>query len=125
MASEIIIVRHGETEWSLARRHTGRTDLPLLLAGRERAAALADALGGRTFALVLVSPLRRARETCDPAGFGFRAEICEDLREWDYGTFEGRTTAEIREQNPDWVLWRDGCPGGETPDQVAAARPSA
>jgi len=120
MASEIVIVRHGETEWSLARRHTGRTDLPLLPAGRERAAALADVLAARTFGLVLVSPLRRARETCELAGFADRAEICEDLREWDYGDYEGRTTVEVREQNPDWVLWRDGCPGGETPDHVAA-----
>ena len=120
MAAELVIVRHGETEWSIARRHTGRTDLPLTQAGRERAAALAHVLGGRTFDLVLVSPLRRARETCELAGFGDRAETCEDLREWDYGDYEGLTTAEIRESNPDWVLWRDGCPGGETPDEVAA-----
>ncbi len=118
--SEIVIVRHGETEWSIARRHTGRTDLSLIDAGRQRAAELAPVLGGRSFALVLVSPLRRALQTCELAGFGDRAEICEDLREWDYGDYEGRTTAEIREENPDWVLWRDGCPGGETPDQIAA-----
>ena len=118
--AEIVIVRHGETEWSLTRRHTSRTDLSLLDAGRQRAAALAPLLAGRSFALVLVSPLRRARETCELAGFGDRAEICEDLREWDYGDYEGRTTVEIREQNPDWVLWRDGCPGGETPVEVTA-----
>jgi broad specificity phosphatase PhoE len=118
--SEIVIVRHGETEWSIARRHTGRTDLSLIDAGRQRAAELAPVLGGRSFALVLVSPLRRARETCELAGFGDRAEICADLREWDYGDYEGRTTSEIREENPDWVLWRDGCPGGETPNQIAA-----
>ncbi len=118
--SEIVIVRHGETEWSIARRHTGRTDLSLVDVGRQRAAELAPLLGGRSFALVLTSPLRRARETCELAGFSDGAEICEDLREWDYGDYEGRTTAEIREENPDWVLWRDGCPGGETPDQIAA-----
>lgn len=120
VASELVIVRHGETEWSLARKHTGRTDLPLIEAGRERARALAEILGRRSFALVLSSPLRRARETCELAGFGERAEICDDLREWDYGDYEGLTTAEIRQRNPDWVLWRDGCPGGETPEQVSA-----
>jgi broad specificity phosphatase PhoE len=117
---EIVIVRHGETEWSLARKHTGQTDLSLVAPGRRRAAALAGILGGRSFALVLTSPLRRARETCELAGFGDRAEICEDLREWDYGDYEGLTTVEIRERNPDWVLWRDGCPGGETPADVGA-----
>ena len=100
MASEIVVVRHGETEWSIARRHTGRTDLPLTDAGRHRAAALAGELTGRSFALVLVSPLRRARETCELAGFGDRAEICDDLREWDYGDYEGKTTTEIRERHP-------------------------
>ncbi len=120
MASEIVVVRHGETEWSIARKHTGRTDLPLTAAGRRRAAALKDILGQRSFALVLVSPLRRARETCELAGLGDRGEICDDLREWDYGEYEGLTTAEIRERNPEWVLWRDGCPGGETPDEVDA-----
>lgn len=118
MPHQIVVVRHGETEWSLSRRHTGRTDIPLVDAGRERAAALRDVLGGRDFGLVLVSPLRRARETCELAGFGDRAEISDDLREWDYGDYEGLTTPEIRETNPDWVLWRDGCPGGETPDDV-------
>ncbi len=118
--SEIVVVRHGETEWSIARRHTGRTDLRLTDAGRQRAAALAGLLASRSFALVLVSPLRRARETCELAGFRDRAEICEDLHEWDYGNYEGKTTTEIRASDPGWVLWRDGCPGGETPDQVGA-----
>ena len=104
----------------LAGRHTSRTDLPLTEQGRERARALAEVLAGWTFALVLCSPLRRARETCELAGFGDVAEICEDLREWDYGEYEGLTTPEIRERDPDWSLWRDGCPGGESPAQVGA-----
>jgi probable phosphoglycerate mutase len=88
-------------------------------AGRERAAALADELAGRSFALVLSSPLRRARETCALAGLGEAATLNDDLREWDYGEYEGLTTPEIREERPDWWLWTDGCPGGESPDQVA------
>jgi probable phosphoglycerate mutase len=112
------LVRHGETEWSLSGQHTSRTDLPLTEPGRARAAALAPALSGREWALVLCSPLRRARETCELAGLGEAAVIDEDLREWDYGEYEGLTTPQIREQRPDWVLWRDGCPGGEMPDQV-------
>ncbi|HEY6398364.1 MAG TPA: histidine phosphatase family protein [Solirubrobacteraceae bacterium] len=116
---EIFIVRHGETEWSASGRHTGRTDLPLAEHGREQVRALASKLAEQSFSLVLMSPLRRARETCELAGFGDRAEVCEDLREWDYGDYEGLTTPEIRSQNPDWVLWRDGCPGGEKPEQVA------
>jgi broad specificity phosphatase PhoE len=115
---EIFVVRHGETEWSATGRHTSRTDLPLTEEGRERARALASELAGRSFSVVLTSPLRRARETCELAGFGDVAEVCEDLREWGYGDYEGLTTPEIRSQNPDWVLWRDGCPGGETPEQV-------
>jgi broad specificity phosphatase PhoE len=117
-AHRVVIVRHGETEWSLSGRHTGRTDLPLTDEGRRRAAALAGALGG-PFALVLCSPLRRARETSELAGFGEQAMICDDLHEWDYGDYEGLTTEEIRAKNPGWVLWRDGCPGGETPLQVS------
>jgi probable phosphoglycerate mutase len=115
---ERVLVRHGETEWSLAGRHTSRTDLPLTEAGRERAESLAGSLTGWSFELVLCSPLRRARETCELAGFGDVAQICDDLHEWDYGEYEGLTTAQIRSQRPDWSLWRDGCPGGETPDQV-------
>jgi broad specificity phosphatase PhoE len=117
---EIVVVRHGETEWSATGRHTSSTDLPLTESGRERARALASELAGRSFALVLCSPLRRARETCELAGFGDAAVTCEDLREWDYGDYEGLTTPQIRERDPDWSLWRDGCPGGEMPAQVAA-----
>lgn len=119
MPAEIVLVRHGETEWSASGKHTSRTDLPLTEAGRERATALGATLSPRSFSLVLVSPLRRARETCELAGLGERAEVCDDLREWDYGVYEGVTTAEIREHNPDWVLWRDGCPDGELPAQVS------
>jgi probable phosphoglycerate mutase len=118
--TEIVVVRHGETEWSAAGRHTGRTDVPLTESGRERARELSSKLAGRDFELVLCSPLRRARETCELAGFGEAAELCDDLREWDYGDYEGLTTPEIRELDPDWNLWRDGCPGGETPAQVVA-----
>jgi probable phosphoglycerate mutase len=117
---EIVLVRHGETEWSRAGRHTGTTDLPLTEHGREVARTLADRLRDRSLALVLCSPLRRARETCELAGLGEVMELCDDLREWNYGEYEGLTTPEIREQDPDWVLWRDGCPGGETPAQVGA-----
>ena len=116
----IWLVRHGETEWSASGRHTSRTDLPLTEAGRARAEALAAELSGRAWQLVLCSPLRRARETCELAGLSDRAEIDEDLREWEYGEYEGLTTPQIRAQRPDWVLWRDGCPGGEMPDQVGA-----
>lgn len=116
----IVLVRHGETEWSLSGQHTSRTDLPLIPAGRERAAALSRSLGGREWALVLSSPLRRARETCELAGLGDEMALDEDLREWDYGDYEGLTTPQIRQDRPEWFLWRDGCPGGEAPDQVAA-----
>ncbi len=116
--SEIVVVRHGETEWSATGRHTSRTDLPLTEEGRERARALAPELAQRSFALVLCSPLRRARETCELAGFGDVAELVPDLHEWDYGEYEGLTTPQIRESRPDWILWRDGCPGGEEPAQV-------
>ncbi|MGH2891103.1 MAG: histidine phosphatase family protein [Solirubrobacteraceae bacterium] len=120
MADRVYIVRHGATEWSVAGRHTSRTDLSLLAEGRDQAAGLAQVLGSCEFGLVLCSPLRRARETCELAGFASVAEICEDLREWDYGDYEGLTTAQIRERDPDWSLWRDGCLGGETPAQVGA-----
>ena len=117
---EIVVVRHGETEWSANGRHTSRTDLPLTERGRERARALAHELTGRRFSLVLCSPLRRARETCELAGFGDVAELYDDLHEWDYGEYEGLTTPQIRERDPSWSLWRDGCPGGESPEQVGA-----
>ena len=117
---QIVLVRHGETEWSLSGQHTSRTDLPLIEVGRERAQALGPLLAGWDFSLVLTSPLRRARETCELAGFGDRAEVLDDLREWDYGEYEGLTTPQIREQRPDWSLWRDGCPGGEQPSEISA-----
>ena len=117
---QIVLIRHGETEWSAAGKHTSRTDLALIEPGRERALALASDLAGWSFSLVLTSPLLRARQTCDLAGFGDRAVVCEDLREWDYGEYEGLTTPEIREFDPGWSLWRDGCPGGEQPEQVGA-----
>ena len=117
---ELVLVRHGETDWSATGRHTSHTDLPLTRSGRQRAAALADALAGHTFALVLSSPLRRARETAELAGFGEAAEPFGELHEWDYGQYEGLTTPQIRAQNPTWDLWRDGCPGGESPEQVRA-----
>jgi probable phosphoglycerate mutase len=118
--SEIVVVRHGETEWSATGRHTSSTDLPLTEPGREKARALAPELAKRSFTLVLCSPLRRARETCELAGFGEVAELVPDLHEWDYGEYEGLTTPQIRETNPEWNLWRDGCPGGEQPAQVGA-----
>jgi probable phosphoglycerate mutase len=115
---EVVLVRHGETEWSLSGQHTSRTDLDLIDAGRRRAEALRAELAGREFAVVLSSPLKRALETCRLAGFADRAEIVEDLREWDYGDYEGLTTPQIRVSRPGWNLWSDGCPEGEMPDQV-------
>lgn len=116
----IVAVRHGETEWSASGQHTGRTDLPLVEAGREQARALAQPLRGRSFRRVLSSPLKRALETCQLTGFGDAVELSEELHEWDYGEYEGLTTSQIRDVRPDWDLWRDGCPGGESPDQVGA-----
>jgi broad specificity phosphatase PhoE len=116
----IALVRHGQTEWSLSGQHTSRTDLPLLDEGRRRAAEIGTELAGVPFAVVLCSPLLRARETCELAGFGDRAVITDDIKEWDYGDYEGLTTPQIHEQRPDWNLWRDGCPGGEQPDDVGA-----
>jgi broad specificity phosphatase PhoE len=115
---KLIVVRHGETEWSEQGRHTGRTDVPLLESGRAQARHLTGALGAMAFALVLTSPLSRAAETCALAGFGDRAEVSDDLLEWDYGDYEGRTTTEIREDRPGWTLWADGVPGGETAGAV-------
>ena len=116
----IHLARHGETAWSLSGQHTGRTDLPLTERGERNARALGERLRGMTFAKVLTSPLRRAIRTCDLAGFGAVAEIDPDLVEWDYGQYEGRRTAEIHAERPDWQLFRDGCPGGESPDQIGA-----
>jgi broad specificity phosphatase PhoE len=115
----VVLVRHGETEWSRAGRHTSRTDVPLTDEGRREAAGLAAPLRARTFGLVLTSPLARARDTCALAGFGVVARVDDDLREWDYGDFEGRTTADIRAAEPGWSLWSEGAPGGETPAAVA------
>jgi broad specificity phosphatase PhoE len=120
MPGELWLVRHGETEWSRSGAHTGRTDLPLTGAGREEAAAIARRLAGKRFALVLTSPLQRALETCRLAGYGDAAHIEPNLLEWDYGDYEGRTTADIRNEVPGWNLWIAGFPRGETIDQVAA-----
>ncbi|HEX5898817.1 MAG TPA: histidine phosphatase family protein [Solirubrobacteraceae bacterium] len=119
MADEIWLLRHAETEWSRTGKHTGRTDIPLTDKGREVARALRARLEGRSFALVLCSPLSRARETAQLAGLEPSA-LDDDLLEWDYGEYEGLTTPEIRAQRPDWYLWRDGAPGGESPDDAAA-----
>jgi probable phosphoglycerate mutase len=115
---EIWVVRHGETEWSRDKKHTGRTDVPLTAHGEEEARALGRALGGHPFGRVLCSPLQRARETARLAGFG-DPEILDLLVEFDYGEYEGRTTQEIRQKRPGWDLWSDGCPGGETATDVA------
>jgi probable phosphoglycerate mutase len=117
---EVVLVRHGETAWTISGQHTSRTDVPLTAEGRRQAERLAARLAGREFAVVLTSPLKRAAETCRLAGFGDVAELCDDCREWDYGEYEGRTTPEIRTDVPDWSVWRDGVPGGETAAQVAA-----
>jgi probable phosphoglycerate mutase len=110
---EIWLVRHAETEWSRDKKHTGRTDIPLLEEGREAAVALRDRLAGHEWSEVWTSPLSRARDTCELAGLGDRASVRDELLEWDYGDYEGITTAEIRETRPTWFLWRDGFPGGE------------
>jgi broad specificity phosphatase PhoE len=115
---EAVIVRHAETEWSLNGRHTGRTEIPLTKHGCDAARALRERLNKWHFELVLVSPLIRARETCALCGFDSGAQLRSDLLEWDYGDYEGLTTPEILAQRPDWLLWRDGCPGGESPTDV-------
>jgi probable phosphoglycerate mutase len=117
---EIWLARHGETEWSRQLRHTGRTDLELSENGRRQARKLRPALADRSFVRVISSPLARAVETCQLAGLGEHAERSEALLEWDYGEYEGLTTAQIRERRPGWVLWRDGCPRGETAADVGA-----
>jgi probable phosphoglycerate mutase len=116
----IYLARHGETDWSLSGQHTGMTDLPLTKAGERTAHRLGERLAGLTFAKVLTSPLQRAKRTCELAGFGAVAEVDSDLVEWNYGQYEGRTGAEIRAERPDWQLFRDGCPGGESPREVAS-----
>jgi broad specificity phosphatase PhoE len=120
MLPVIYLARHGETAWSLSGQHTGLTDLPLTERGESNARRLGERLRGLVFAKTVTSPLRRAVRTCELAGFGAVAEIDKDLVEWNYGQYEGRTSAEIHAERPDWQLFRDGCPGGETPDQVGA-----
>lgn len=115
---QIWLVRHGETEWSLAGRHTGRTDIPLTAAGRHQAAALGRHLAGRAFALVLTSPLVRARETCRLAGYEAVAEATDELLEWDYGIYEGRTTPDLRKTEPGWSIWTSPVPEGESVERV-------
>lgn len=119
MAQQIWLIRHGETEWSLSGAHTGRTDLPLTSAGEVKAAHIKTVLAGHPFALVLTSPLQRARKTCEIAGFGETAKIEPELFEWDYGEYEGKTSGQIRQERPGWDLFRDGVPGGEAIEQVA------
>jgi broad specificity phosphatase PhoE len=116
---QLWLVRHGETEWSLSGQHTGRTELPLTRTGEQQAREIGKLLRGQRFAIVLTSPLLRATETCRLAGYGDNAIVDENLQEWDYGEYEGRTTPEIHEHRPGWSLWRDGVPGGESIEQVA------
>ena len=114
------MVRHGETAWSRTGQHTGRTDIPLTERGRTQAHCVGEMLRDRLFDLVLTSPLSRAATTALLAGFGRGVVACEDLREWDYGRYEGRTTAEIRRKVPGWTVWTHPCPGGETAEAVGA-----
>ena len=116
----IYLARHGETAWSLTGQHTGLTDVPLTERGVRNARRLGERLAGLAFAKVFTSPLQRAARTCDLAGFGAAVEVDRELVEWDYGEYEGLRTAEIRARRPDWQLFRDGCPGGESPDHVGA-----
>jgi probable phosphoglycerate mutase len=114
----VVLVRHGQTAWSLSEQHTGRTDIPLTDVGRRQATELGARLGGWRFARVLTSPLTRALETCRLAGFGDAAEIDDDLAEWDYGDYDGRRTLDIRDERPGWDVWVDGVIGGETVEEV-------
>ena len=115
---EVFLIRHGETEWSLSGQHTGSTDIPLTDHGEAAANLLAPVLADRDFSLVLCSPLQRARRTCELAGLGGQASIDPDLAEWNYGSYEGLKPAAIREQHPGWLVFRDGCPEGESPAEV-------
>jgi broad specificity phosphatase PhoE len=116
----VFAIRHGETAWSLSGQHTGTTDIPLTDNGRRLAKRMRPILADNDFALVLCSPMQRARESCELAGLGDKAIIDRDLMEWNYGEYEGLTSEEIEEMVPGWLLFRDGCPGGETPEQVGA-----
>jgi probable phosphoglycerate mutase len=115
----VFAIRHGETEWSLTGQHTGTTDIPLTDNGRRVAERMRPVLATNRFALILCSPMQRARETCELVGFGDKAVIDADLAEWNYGEYEGLTPKQIREVAPGWLIFRDGCPGGETPEQVS------
>lgn len=115
---QIYLVRHGETEWSLSGQHTGKTDIPLTEDGRNMALLLNPVLSRENFSLVLTSPLRRAGETCELAGLGLVSRIDRDLIEWDYGEYEGLTTAQIQSRRPGWMIFKDGCPGGESPNEI-------
>jgi broad specificity phosphatase PhoE len=117
---DVFAIRHGETAWSLSGQHTGTTDIPLTDAGRRLAKRMRPVLAARAFGLVLCSPMQRARETCELAGLGDKAVIDSDLVEWNYGEYEGLTPKQIREMAPGWLIFRDGCPGGEAPEQVGA-----
>src|SRR5215813_951203 len=114
----VYIARHGNTAWTHSGQHTGLTDLPLTPDGERNALRLGERLKGMKFAKVLTSPLQRAARTCELSGFGSGAEIDPDLVEWDYGKYEGLTSAEILRDHPNWQLFRDGCPGGESPEQI-------
>lgn len=116
---KVCLIRHGETTWSLSGQHTGKTDLDLTAHGEDQARSLAPTLQAMGFTQVLVSPRLRARRTCELAGLGGRAEVEPDLAEWDYGQHEGRRSVDIRQDDPDWDIWRDGCPGGESPADIS------
>jgi broad specificity phosphatase PhoE len=117
---KVYLVCHGETEWSLSGQHTAVTDIPLTENGLAAARLLQPVLAEESFALILTSPLHRARETCELAGFGNRAHVESDLMEWNYGEYEGLTPQQIHAKRPDWMIFRDGCPGGESPEQIGA-----
>jgi broad specificity phosphatase PhoE len=119
MPAQIFLIRHGETAWSKSGQHTGRTDLPLNEQGEQEARTLVERLGATKFSRVFTSPRQRARRTCELAGLGAAAEVEPDLAEWDYGDYEGLRTAEIFKLQPDWNLFRDGCPHGEMPAEIS------
>src|SRR5262245_8476823 len=116
----VYLARHGETAWTVSKQHTGRSDIPLTERGERNAVKLGARLKGLAFAQVFSSPSQRARKTCDLAGFGANVKVDDDLQEWDYGRYDGLTSAQIRKERPDWQLFRDGCPDGETVAQIGA-----